>query len=131
MQNLPDIPNPTSGQVILDQLQRFGSDLTRTHDVSFWLYFPSEEAARQAAREAEYTGLSAEVTPPIPDSSNSMWLCLLHCPHIPDESILDGICRLCDQLVAQFHREFDGWESRLELPPGTDSSEIIEELKSK
>ena len=113
-----EIVNPNSGTSILEQLQRFGSDVNRKHEVSFWLYFHSEESARQAAHCAEATGLKPEVTPPLKDSSDSKWLCLLYCPHVPDESLLDGIGQFCTKLASDFNGTFDGWETRLELEEG-------------
>ncbi|MBI2441309.1 MAG: ribonuclease E inhibitor RraB [Lentisphaerae bacterium] len=110
--------NPHSGQFILEQLRRFGSDLNRKHVVSFWLYFLSEDLAQQAARRAESAGLKSEVSPPLKDSPDSKWLCLLYCPHVPDESLLDGISGFCAKLASEFNGEFDGWESSLELEEG-------------
>lgn len=111
-------PGPNSGDFILSQLRRFGSHLDRTHEMTFWLYFPTREAAMDAARRAELSGLKSEVPTPKRKSQNSEWLCLLHCPHIPDEEILDGINQFCDDLAHDFNGKFDGWEASLELDPG-------------
>ena len=118
MNNDTEEINPNSGAFILEQLERLGSDVNRKHEVSFWLYFPSEESARQAAHRAEATGLKPEISPPLKDSSNSKWLCLLYCPHVPDEGLLDGICLFCKQLACEFNGKFDGWEASLELEEG-------------
>ena len=107
--------NPNSGAFILEHLERSGSHLDRKHEVSFWLYFPTEESARQAASRAQSAGLTPEVSPPLKDSTDPKWLCLLYCPHIPDEGLLDGISEFCNQLASEFHGKFDGWEARLEL----------------
>lgn len=118
MQRLTDPVNPNSGELILEQLQRFGSNMNRKHEVSFWLYFDTEDAARQAAERAAQAGLKPHVSPPLPDSSRKDWLCLLYCPHVPDEALLDGIAQFCTELAAEFNGEFDGWEASLELEPG-------------
>lgn len=110
--------DPNAGATILKQLQRFGSHLDRKHDVSFWLYFPSEDLARQAAGRAQCTGLTTEVSAPMANESNPKWLCLLYCPHIPDEAILDGISQFCRELASQFSGDFDGWEASMELDEG-------------
>jgi mannose-6-phosphate isomerase-like protein (cupin superfamily) len=94
MMKQSDSINPNSGEFILEQLGRFGSKLNRTHEMSFWLYFLNEEAARQAADRAEAAGLKPDLSPPLADFRKSQWLCLLYCPHIPDEEILDGISDL-------------------------------------
>ena len=107
--------DPHTGQFVLDQLQRFGSHLDRTHEVTFWLYFPSEEASQGAAARARHAGLHPEVSPPLSDEPDRLWLCLLSLPHIPDETILDGIFDFCEQLALAFDGKFDGWESSIEL----------------
>ncbi len=112
------IMDPNSGKFILNQLREFGSDVNHKHEFSFWLYFPSEDLAQQAARRAEITGLKPEVSPPLEDLPDSKWLCLLYCPHIPDESILDGIGQFCEELASEFNGNFDGWETRMEFEKG-------------
>ena len=107
--------NPYSGKSILEQIQRFGSDVNRKHEISFWLYFPNEDSAQQAAHRAESTGLKPEVSQPLKKSGDSKWLCLLYCPHIPDEGLLNGISQFCAQLASEFNGMYDGWESSLEL----------------
>lgn len=108
--------NPYSGAFILEQLQRFGPDMmNRKHEVSFWLYFPNESSAQQAALRGESTGLQAEFSPPQKDYSGSQWLCLLCYPHVPDESLLDGISNFCMELATEFGGEYDGWEASLEI----------------
>lgn len=109
--------DPNAGATILKQLQRFGSHVDRKHEVSFWLYFPSEVLAQQAAQRAERAGLRPEVSAPLKGGSPK-WLCLLYCPHVPDEAILDGISQFCSQLASTFHGDFDGWEASLELDEG-------------
>ena len=110
--------NPNSGDFILGQLRRFGSDVNRKHEVSFWLYFPTEDSARQAAHRAKAAGLSPEVSPPLEDRPDGQWLCLLYCPQVPDESLLDGIGQFCGALATEFNGKFDGWEASLELEEG-------------
>lgn len=110
--------SPNSGAFILEQLQRFGSDTSRKHEMTFWLYFPTKVLAEQAAKEAEQAGLKPEVSPPLTEITNSKWLCLLYCPHIPDEDILDGISRFCTDLAEKFNGKFDGWETKMEFEDG-------------
>ena len=114
---IPEI-NPYSGKFILEQIQRFGSDVNRKHEISFWLYFPNKDSAQQAARRAKSAGLKPEVSPPLKKSRDSKWLCLLYCPHVPDEVLLDGISQFCTQLASEFNGMYDGWESSLELKDG-------------
>ena len=102
----------------MEQLQRFGSDVNRTHEISFWLYFPNEESAQHAARRGESSGLKVEVSPSLKGCGDSQWLCLFYCPHVPDEVLLDGISQFCTDIASEFGGEYDGWEARLELKDG-------------
>lgn len=107
--------DPNSGASILEQLKRFGSNVDRKHRLTFWLYFPTQETARRAAQRAKSAGLRPRISPPLKKLPDPKWLCLLYCPHIPDEIILDGISRFCTRLAFEFNGEFDGWETALEL----------------
>ncbi len=107
--------NPYSGAYILEQLQRFGSDMDRKHEVSFWLYFSDAPSAQQAACRGKSAGLQAEGSPPLKDDDDSQWLCLFCCPHIPDESLLDGISNFCMELASELGGKYDGWEASLEI----------------
>ena len=105
--------DPFSGKTILTQLKRSGSNLDSKHEVSFWLYFPDERRARQAARWAEETGLTVEVSSPLKESEDSQWLCLLYCPHIPDESLLDGVSQFCVDLALEFNGKFPEYPNNI------------------
>ncbi len=71
-----------------------------------------------ATRRAETAGLKPEVAPPLKDGGSASWLCLLYCPHIPDEGLLDGISQFCTKLATDLNGQFDGWEASLELDEG-------------
>jgi len=109
------IKNLSSGKIIIDQLRRFGSDLSCKHEISFWLYFPSKNLADRAAHYAGESGLEPYVYPPQENSPDTNCLCLIYCKHIPDESLLDEATKFCINLASEFNGELDGWESRLEL----------------
>jgi regulator of RNase E activity RraB len=115
--------NPNSGHYILEQLKKSGSDLNKKHEISFWLYMPNKDAALQAAKRARATGLEVDIATPNEESESGDWLCLLYCPHIPDEQLLDGISQFCIQLADELKGRFDGWESSLELPDHSDRPE--------
>ena len=117
----------SSGDFILRHLQKYGSNLSVTHDLTYWLYFPKKSLANKAAKRATLAGLKPEILPPLEKMENPRWLCLLHCPHKPDENILDGIMEFCIKLASDFDGFFDGWESRLELPDG-EWPEILKNL---
>ncbi len=99
---------PNSGEFILEQLKQMGSDIKLTHEFSFWLYFPEEDLANRAGEKAEKAGFQVDISPPLKDFKNSQWLCLLYCPHIPDEELLDGISDFCYKLADEFGGKYDG-----------------------
>jgi len=116
---------PNSGEFILEQLQQMGSNIKQTHEFTFWLYFPEEDLAKLAGAKAEKAGFQVDISPPLEDFKDAQWLCLLYCPHIPDEELLDGISDFCYELAHEFGGKFDGWETRLELPEGVTPDNYI------
>jgi len=114
-----NITDPNPGDLIIKQLKKWGSDVTQTHKFTFWLYFPEEQLAKYASLKAENAGFEVETSPLLKDEKSLAWLCLLYCPHVPDEELLAGIVRFCIKLAEEFDGKFDGWETRLELPEGT------------
>ncbi|MBL7993958.1 ribonuclease E inhibitor RraB [bacterium] len=46
-------------------------------------------------------------------SVDDQWLCLLACPQVPDEALIDGVIQFCIDLASNLGGEFDGWESPL------------------
>lgn len=103
--------NLHSGSFLIGQLKRFGSDLDTKHEITFWLYFPSEEGAQLAGQKAEKAGLSVDIT----SSENGRWLCLIACRHVPDETLIDGLMKFSMDLASEFGGQFDGWESPLHI----------------
>src|SRR5689334_15282448 len=66
-------PQLDPDQEVIDQLKKAGSDLSKTHEINFYLYFPSEEKAKSAAVEVQKEGLSVKVRPA---AMGADWLCL-------------------------------------------------------
>ena len=121
-----EILNPNSGEFILEYLNRWGSDIRRKHEFTFWLYFPTEKDARNAGKKAKEAGFEVEISPPLGGEKDPGWLCLLYAPHIPDEDLLDGISEFCMRLAERFRGKFDGWETRLELPEGMTPDDFLQ-----
>ena len=53
--------DPDLDALTLDQLKRAGSDLDKPHPMEFFLYFPTEESARQASVTLEVQGFDVAV----------------------------------------------------------------------
>ena len=56
----------------LNRLEEAGSDLSKPHEMEFFLYFPDEASANAAAADIREQGFSVQVWPP---EDGSDWLC--------------------------------------------------------
>jgi regulator of RNase E activity RraB len=95
---------------VLEQLRESGSDITQLHGFEFYLYLPSESAARAAAVNVRERHFSAEV---VPSADGSTWLCLTTMRIVPEVAPLDEIGKMFEQLASALQGEFDGWESEV------------------
>jgi hypothetical protein len=93
---------------VLDQLREMDSDITRPHNFDFYIYVPTELAARQVADKARESEFAAEVLPETPGGS---WLCRASITIVPEIAPLDDIGSFFSQVAAALHGEFDGWEA--------------------
>jgi hypothetical protein len=93
---------------VLSQLRRMGSDISRPHSFDFYLYVPTELAARQAADKVRESEFAAEV---LPGASGTDWLCRATVTIVPEVAPLDDIGSFFEQIAAALHGDFDGWES--------------------
>jgi len=90
----------------LSALVRAGSDLGRPHDIEFFLYFPSREAADQAAGQLRDEGFATAVSS---SDAGDDWLCLATRTMRPT---LDELQRLRRHLAAVAESRdgaYDGW----------------------
>lgn len=95
---------------VLKQLRESGLDVKQPHIFDFYLYLPTELAAKQAAqkvreREGEFT---IQVRPA---AKGEDWLCLATITIIPETPALSEIGDLFEQVAAELGGEFDGWEA--------------------
>jgi hypothetical protein len=93
---------------VLTQLRRDGSDTSKPHGFDFYLYFPTETAARQVGQRLTQSSYRVEVRPA---AKGPAWLCLAKTTLTPDTAPLAEMGTLFSQLAQEFHGEFDGWES--------------------
>jgi hypothetical protein len=93
---------------VLEQLREMGSDIARPHGFDFYLYLPTELAARQAADRVRQRNFAAEV---LPGASGSNWLCKATITIVPEVASLDDIGSFFTQVATALDGDFDGWES--------------------
>lgn len=98
------------GQVLF-QLKKVGSNLSKPHNVEFFLYFPTESVAEQAASQIRAAGFTVEVKPA---AKGKDWLCFATRRMIPDIAALEQIRRDFTRLATTLGGEYDGWGTGVE-----------------
>ena len=101
------VPYRDPDAAVLEQLKKAGSDLTKVHAPEFFLYFPLEAAAREAARRLETEGYAAIARPSA--NGDGTWLCLATKQMVPRYEALTAIRRDLEELAAGLGGEYDGW----------------------
>ena len=100
-------PSRDPDAAVLEQLKNAGSDLTKVHAPEFFLYFPLEAAAREAARRLESEGYVVTVKPSA--GGDGTWLCLATKSMVPRHETLIAIRRKLEALATGLGGEYDGW----------------------
>jgi hypothetical protein len=91
---------------VITQLRKAGSNLSKPHDVEFFLYVPTPEAAERLASKVRALQFGTKVDRAArgPD-----WLVLATKSMIPTESTLAEIRAQFTALAAAEKGEYDGW----------------------
>ena len=97
---------PDLDRLVLDQLKQAGSDLTKPHDIDFFLYFPTEQAANEAAKEIdlEVDELKVEL-----GADEMNWLCFGTKSMVPEPDELLRLRERFDQIANKHNGQNDGW----------------------
>jgi hypothetical protein len=98
-------PDDPDGQV-LAQLVKAGSDLSKPHNLEFFLYFPERPVAEATAQHLMQVGFQANVTPA---AQGSDWLCLATRTMVPSHKQLVEISAQMEALARSGGGEYDGW----------------------
>lgn len=93
---------------VLQQLRESGLDVGQPHEFEFYLYLPTELAAKQAAVKLNDREFTTQVRP---EAKGDDWLCLATITIVPETSALSEIGHLFEQVAAELDGEFDGWEA--------------------
>ena len=91
---------------MLFHLKNQGSDLSKPHEIEFFLYLPSQFAAEEVALHIRGCGFAVEVKEP---SDGMGWLCFATKTMIPKLSDLHEIRRDFNSLTASWGGDYDGW----------------------
>ena len=91
----------------LRQLEKAGSDLAKPHELEFFLYFPSEPLALEAAASLRLEGYTAEVR--VGTDEGDRWLCFATLSVVPAHATLLAVREQLERLASELGGEYDGW----------------------
>jgi len=92
---------------VLSQLRQAGSDLSKPHDIEFFMYFPSEAAAETIASLLTSRGFLVEVKAAA--SGKPEWLALATRSMVPEAAELVRLRSVLTELSAAQKGNYDGW----------------------
>jgi regulator of RNase E activity RraB len=97
-------------QSVLVQLRKSGSDLSKPHNIEFFLYFPSQSVAEKASLNIRDAGFEVEVKRAAQGDS---WLCFATKTMIPALPDLQRIRQSFMALAGSMDGEYDGWGTQV------------------
>ncbi len=97
----------------LEELARVGSDLTRPHDIEFFLYLETEAEAEAIAAQVRREGFRAEVRP---TETDTCWLCLATRTMRPELEALHRWRARFTTLAETSGGAYDGWGATVVEP---------------
>ena len=102
---------PDLDESVLIQLKKAGSDLSKTHKIEFFLYFPTQAKAEQAAQQIKASSFNVEVKQA---AQGNDWLCYTTKAMVPDLVALQKIRKDFDSIAASLGGQSDGWGTGVE-----------------
>ena len=97
-------------QLVLVQLRKSGSALSKPHKIEFFLYFPSQSFAEKASLEIRDSGFDVEVKRAAQGDS---WLCFATKTMVPALPDLQKIRQTFMALAGSMDGEYDGWGTQV------------------
>ena len=91
---------------LIEHLRASNADLSKPHEIDFYLYLPTEDVANAVLTRAHAAGFRGDVS--ISADGNG-WLCLLHKDLIPAHATMTEQRRVLTKLAADAGGEYDGW----------------------
>jgi hypothetical protein len=111
LRNLFGRQKPDLDEAVLTHLRNAGSDLSRPHNIEFFLYFPTQAVADQAASRVQQDGFSTQVEK---GSQGDTWLCFATKTMVPDLAVLQKIRNNFNSMAASLSGHYDGWGTEVE-----------------
>jgi regulator of RNase E activity RraB len=101
---------PDLDQSVLVQLRKAGSDLSKPHNIEFFLYFATQSVAERAALPIRNAGFEVEVKR---TAQGDSWLCFATKTMIPELPDLQKIRHNFVTLAVSMNGEYDGWGTQV------------------
>ncbi len=102
---------PDPDELVLIELKKAGSNLSKPHKIDFYLYIPTQTSAEQAAQQVRAAGFQAEVRKA---AKGDNWLCLAKKTMVPELVALQKITQDFNALAGSLNGVYDGWETGVE-----------------
>jgi hypothetical protein len=102
---------PGPDESVLVQLEKAGADFAKPHNIEFFLYFPTQAAADQAADQVRKDGFQAEVGL---SAQGSEWLCFVTKRMSPSLAELEKVRRDFEAITSALDGQYDGWGTPVE-----------------
>jgi hypothetical protein len=96
---------------VLKHMRRLGGNVTKPHFIESFLYFPTEEDAREAEAELAAQGFAVDVNQ---SAKGAEWLCLATKEMVPEYPDLVALRRSLTALANKFNGIYDGWGTLVE-----------------
>ena len=104
-------------QLVLSELRKAGSDLTKPTDIRFYLYIPTLSDAQHAAQTLREHGFTVEVRAPLgslPDGSvERRYSVVANLQRVPSSDNIRLARDLFQGLALRYRGEYDGWEAAI------------------
>jgi hypothetical protein len=109
------LSDDANDEIVLLELQKRGSDLSKPTDIVFYLYIPSLRNARSSVRELDRDGLSAHYEQPLGRLSDGSferrYSVVAHARATPTIEHIRAYRTIFKSLARRFSGEYDGWEA--------------------
>lgn len=101
----------TGDAKVISALQDAGSDLSKPHQIEFFLLFPDAERAQAATTELMRRGY--DTAPPEKSPEHETWTVYASRRMLPELDLITASTQDLDALAARHGGDFDGWETAI------------------
>ena len=91
---------------LIEHLRESNADLSKPHEIDFYLYLPTEDVAKAVLARAQADGYRGDVSL---SADGHGWLCLLHKDLVPIHATMTEQRRVLTKLAAEAGGDYDGW----------------------